>query len=361
MIRAVTETASKLARLRSLLTDRGLPGIVLTRPASVAWLTGGMTNVIDRSAGRDAVWIAVGHDAGACITTTVEGPRLRAEKALPFELVEVPWQEPDAYRRAADEVVGPAAPDDDALDTELTGLRLALVPEERARLMALGADATTAVEDAVRAWRPGATDRNVMADVAAGCERAGIVPVCLIVGGDERLARFRHPLACGTPTWRQMMAVLVAMRDGLHVALTRHASAGPPSPELAGAQATARRIESIVLHACTVRPSTYGDVLQALATGYGDDRWREHWQGGPIGYRQREFEIAPEPADTPWHAEPVATHHAIAFNPSVAGGGKAEDTFLIGDDGLVPVTAGEGWPTVLVAGRARPAILEVDG
>jgi len=65
------------------------------------------------------------------------------------------------------------------------------------------------------------------------------------------------------------------LRDGLHVALTRHACAGPPTAELATAQATARRIESMVLHACTIRPTTYGDVLQALAAGYGDERWRE--------------------------------------------------------------------------------------
>jgi Xaa-Pro aminopeptidase len=361
MIRAVTETAAKLARLRTLLQETGAPGVVLTRPATVAWLTGGMTNVIDRRAGHDAVWIAVGPDGGACITTTVEGPRLRAEWSLPFEVVEVPWQDSDGYRRAAGEVLGPDAPDDDALDEELTALRLALVPEERTRLRALGADATAAVEDAVRAWRPGASDRDVMAAVAAGCERAGIVPVCLIVGGDERLARFRHPLATGAPLQRQVMAVLVGMREGLHVALTRHATAGPPSAELATAQATARRIESLVLHACTVRPATYGDVLQALGAAYRDERWREHWQGGPIGYRQREFEIAPEPADTRWHAEPVATHHAIAFNPSVAGGGKAEDTFLVGDDGLEPVTASDDWPTMHIAGRARPAILEVGG
>src|SRR5262249_55028200 len=152
----------------------------------------------------------------------------------------------------------------------------------------------------------------------------------------------------------------VGVRAGLQVALTRRAAAGSPSPELAGAQDTARHVESLVLHACAVRPTTYGEVVTALAAGYGDDRWREHWQGGPIGYRQREFEIAPEPG-TRRHAEPVATHHAIAYNRSVAGGGKAEDTFLVDDDGLVPVTASGTWPTVHVAGRARPAILEVDG
>ena len=171
MIRGMTETTAKLARLRALVAARGLPGIVLTRPATVAWLTGGATNVIDRSAATDAVWIAVGPDGGACISTVVEGPRLRAEFDLPFEVVEVPWQDPGAYRRAADLAVGPDAPDDDALDDDLTALRLALVPEERERLAALGADATAAVEDALRAlatrrhrprgdgasWRPAAS------------------------------------------------------------------------------------------------------------------------------------------------------------------------------------------------------------
>ena len=116
-----------------------------------------------------------------------------------------------------------------------------------------------------------------------------------------------------------------------------------------------------LISACAEVGPTYGDVLDRLAAAYGDGRWREHWQGGPIGYRQREFEIAPAPPATRWHAEPVAPHHAIAFNPSVAGGGKAEDTFLLGAGELVPVTASGAWPTVHVGGRARPAILEVGG
>ncbi len=359
MIRGMTETAAKLARLRTLIAGRGLPGIVLTRPAPVAWLTGGTTNVIDRSASTDAMWIAVGPDDGACITTVVEEPRLNAEHELPFGVVGVPWQDPAAYRRAADRVVGPEAPADDALDDELTALRLALVPEERNRLAALGADATAAVEGALRGWRPGATDRAVMGGVAARCERAGIVPVCLIVGGDDRLERFRHPLADGSPMHRQAMAVLVGMRHGLHVALTRHVSAGPPGGTLAITQAETLHIEMAVLDACCETGLTYGDVLDRLAAAYGDGRWQEHWQGGPIGYRQREFEIAPAPPVTRWHTEPLAPHHAIAFNPSVAGGGKAEDTFLVADGSLVAVTESTDWPVVEVGGRTRPAILEI--
>ena len=101
--------------------------------------------------------------------------------------------------------------------------------------------------------------------------------------------------------------------------------------------------------------------MRALAAGYGDDRWREHWQGGPIGYRQREFEIAPAPADTRWHREPVAPHHAVAFNPSVAGGGKSEDTFLLGDGGSSPSRpAAAGRPCTSPAARA-PQSWRLDG
>ena len=107
MIRAMTETAAKLARLRALVAARELPGIVLTRPATVAWLTGGATNVIDRSAATDAVWIAVGPDTGACISTIVEGPRLRGRVRAPVRVGRGAVADPDAYRRAAVEASAP--------------------------------------------------------------------------------------------------------------------------------------------------------------------------------------------------------------------------------------------------------------
>ena len=49
--------------------------------------------------------------------------------------------------------------------------------------------------------------------------------------------------------------------------------------------------------AASTAGTTYGDVLQVCDRAYAaaghPQAWREHYQGGPIGYRQREFEIAP--------------------------------------------------------------------
>jgi hypothetical protein len=110
--------------------------------------------------------------------------------------------------------------------------------------------------------------------------------------------------------------------------------------------------------------ATYGDVLRACDNAYAEvgrpGAWREHYQGGPIAYRQREFEIAPSQSDSPWYRQRIEPGHAVAWNPSVAGGGKTEDTFLIDDGELRCLTATGQWPELAaVDGRERTAILDI--
>ena len=58
-------------------------------------------------------------------------------------------------------------------------------------------------------------------------EGGGADAPVLIVGGDDRLRRYRHPMAAGAPARELVMAVVVARRAGLHAAATRFACAGP--------------------------------------------------------------------------------------------------------------------------------------
>ena len=72
-----------------------------------------------------------------------------------------------------------------------------------------------------------------------------------------------------------------------------------------------------------------------------------------VGYRQREFEPVP---GSRWLTTPIEVGHALAWNPSFAGGGKSEDTYLVEPDGLRRLTDTGVWP---VAADGRPAILDV--
>ncbi len=350
----------------------GLAGVVLTRPGPVAWATGGLNAPIDRSAPVDQVWLALGADRATVVTTAVEAPRLAAEHdlaGLGLDLVAVPWWAPDAFVSAAATAAGAQPADlgaDDHpafghdLSVALTEARLALDVGERDQLRALGRDAAMAVEGALRAWRPGEQDRDVAARVAADVERLGALAPVLLVGGDDRVRRFRHPVAVGAPVHELVMAVLVASRDGRHVALTRYASARPLDGDLADGLAAARRLHRRTLGAC--RPgTTAGAVMTELAAAYADEgaptAWQQHYQGGPIGYGQREFEIAPGQSDSPWWTTRLPTGCAVAWNPSLPGGAKDEDTYLLGDTSPELVTSTADWPTADDLQPARPAVL----
>jgi Xaa-Pro dipeptidase len=370
---------AQAARERVLpwLKGEGLPGLVLTRPGPVSWLTGGLPPPVDRSATTDLVWAVVSGDSATLITTEVEADRIAVEyqpgQHAFAELVAVPWYDPDAFVRAAVDVAGAPAsvlasdghPEfgTDSSD-DLIALRLALTAPEQEDLRALGADAATALQEALTRWKPGERDLDIQARVAAALEARGADTPVLIVGGDDRVQRYRHPMAVGAPVRHLAMAVVVARRGGLHAAVTRFASAGPLSPALRSLWDQVRRIEAATLAAG--RPGhSYGDVLGALDHGYAAEGaaggWAGHYQGGPIGYGQREFEIAPGQGGSRWPDVRIEPGHAVAWNPSLPGGAKAEDTYLIHADGLERVTTGLGWPASEGTDSIppRPLVLEV--
>ena len=343
---------SRLADVADHFSGRAL---VLSSVGAVAWATGGVSVPIDRVAQSDPVWVVVKDGRITLIVSSVEVARLSdgGELAsLGFDVVAAPWYEEGAHRRLATSLAGEdCASDVEGLGVdasfELTRARLGLCGAEIDVMRGLGRVATEAIESAVGQWRPGeSSDREIAARVTSDLERHGADAVCLIVGGDERLARYRHPMMCGDVPAHALMAVVVARFSGLHVALTRLAATDPE--ESRGLMEKCQIVEDHVREALRVG-ATWGEVYEALGAGYRavgqPDAWREHFQGGPIGYGQREFELSPGSADSRWWREPVATGCAVSFNPSLAGGAKIEDTYLVGE-GLEPLTDSGRWPRI---------------
>jgi len=364
------EVDDKLRSVRSWLDDRGVAGVVLAGADAVAWLTAGLTTPIERGAPVGPLRLVVTPDVFAAVTTNVERPRLEVEAGLErlgIHLHEAPWFEPGGLERVAAELSGrpPRELASDrapgfgmSCDDDFVELRLTLARPERKRLELLAVDTAAALEGALRVWQPGERDLDVLARVDEALERTGAFAACLIVGGDERVERFRHPLACGREMGRLVMAVAVAERGGLHAAATRFTCAGGLPDGVAKAAAAARAVEDEML-AASVPDATYGEVMRACERAYAaagyPGAWRDHYQGGPIGYRQREFEIVPSQTGSRWFRTPLAAGQVVAWNPSVAGGGKAEDTYAVEPGGPRRLTDTGGWPLE----GDRPAILDL--
>jgi hypothetical protein len=87
--------------------------------------------------------------------------------------------------------------------------------------------------------------------------------------------------------------------------------------------------------------------VDALAKGYDNigetGAWREHFQGGPIAFEQREFELAPGHNGSPFWDLECDARSAVAWNPSLRGGAKIEETYILGAGEPELVTTCGGW------------------
>jgi Xaa-Pro aminopeptidase len=345
-------------RLVRFLDEHDLDALVLRRPSSVAWATGGRTH-IDVSGETGVAWLVASRDGTRVVTSRIEADRLAEEELLVpgLEWTVLEWLEDPASAVPTGDRVGVdgALPGCRDVTAELEVARRSLLPEEVELYRALGRDAAEALTATAREMGPQHTEFEWAAHAAAEVIRRGADPLVLLVAGAERVTRIRHPLPTATPAGDLVMVVMCARRHGLFANLTRFVSIGGLSAEQQDAQQRLFQVEAAFLDA--TRPGL--GVAEAFTAGTGAygrfgfdaEEWRKHHQGGPTGYLSRDH-IA-----TPACTEAVADQQAFAWNPSVPGL-KVEDTVLATAAGPEILTVDPAWPTAEVAGRHRPLVLE---
>ncbi len=274
-------------------------------------------------------------------TSRIEALRLAEEEVHGIEIQPHPW------------CVTPSPQHPNDLEHDLTSLRLILFPEEQERFRTLGAAAAEALGEVMRLAEPAWTEQKLAGATAEAMIGEGIQPQVLLVAGEERIFKYRHPLPKDRPLGKLCMTVVCGRRSGLVVNLTRLRSWNHPN---AGRRyEKVLRVEAAALD--TSRPGvSLDDVLRAIKDAYVEigrpDAFNDHHQGGIAGYRPREIVAVPQDKTR------LEQGMAVAWNPSLEGA-KVEDTFLLTARGLENLTVDPHWPMITVNGRKRPALLMV--
>jgi Xaa-Pro aminopeptidase len=328
------------AKRRAALEAAGGP-FATDDPADVRWLLCGRGRPV--AAGASPYRVAVDEDGGGRVLhQDIESSRVAAEERweeLGYEPVAVPWHEPLP---------------DGAPRPDLGALRRALRAEELDRYRAAGAAAAGALADALADLRPGLTELDAAGALAGRLHALGFTTPVVLAGGERRAPVHRHPLPTAAPLGRFALLAVTAEREGLHVSLTRVVSFGPPPRELEERVRAAAEVDAAVLAAS--RPgATLGELFETLAAAYAaqgyPEEWRRHHQGGSAGYRGREVFAVPGDGTL------LPDAGAVAWNPSVTGGGKSEDTALVTAAGVEVITRTPALPELeTAAGIPRAAI-----
>jgi Xaa-Pro aminopeptidase len=358
---------TKHERIRLLMDEHNLDGLLIQQVANFAWATDGAASYVNTAATNGIAALFVTRDERHLIADNIESPRLEMEEKLMvqgWEFHTHRWDQPsDAVAKltkglniGADGVY-PGAVD---LSGELVVMRSYLDATEQDRFRSLSALCAEAMDEAIRGVQPGMTEYQIAGLLGGATQSRGAQPIVNLIATDERVFKFRHPLPTGKKMDKYAMLVLCGRMHGLVCSLTRLIHFGALPEELLKKSEAVAYVDAAMIAA--TRPGRkISEVFQVAKTAYSRvgfaEEWQLHHQGGPAGYDPREF-VASDAVDIA-----VGVGQVFAWNPSITGC-KSEDTILIAERNNQVLSSMAGWPSIPVGinGQVieRPAILVID-
>jgi len=358
------EILQKEKILRNFLDQNNLDGILLSRSASFAWLTGGGEDFVNKSALTGVVDILFVKDHKYLIASTIEQYRVPEEEVANqgFELIIYNWYEgkdDTIAKLTAGKKIGC---DIDYSNFEnvyekLKPLRYSLLPEEVERFENIGAFAAKCMYETALEIKPGLTENDVAGMLAYKLVSAGYQVPVLLVASDERIYRYRHPIPKDKVIEKYVLIAVGAKRWGLAASMTRLIHFCPLPEDLRDKMNAVAAVDAELISS-TVPGADVASILQRAIRTYEDkgypDEWRLHHQGGAAGYDNRDY------LATPRTKENVVVNQGFAWNPSITGV-KSEDTIITTANGIKCITQIDDWPMIDVKANgkiiSRPDIL----
>jgi Xaa-Pro aminopeptidase len=352
------EATGKRALARTLAEEAGFAALVATSPPTVRWLLCGGGRPVSTSgpAADYAVVLTEGRDL--VLFPDIEASRVATEERfqeIGYEPLPFPWHE-GRERALADVLDGNSCLGGAELEALVAPVRRVLGPNEVERYRAAGAEVAAALVETIENLTTKATELDVAGELASRVHRRGFFAPVLLVGGEHRQGVHRHPVPTSASLGRHALLAVTAERNGLHVSMTRLVSFGRAPAELVERSRAAAAVDVVALRGS--RPGrTLGDVFVDVEAAYASHgfpgEWRGHHQGGLTGYLGREvFAVPGDPT-------PIPKSAAVAWNPSITGGAKSEDTALVSAGGVEVVTRTRELPEWDLDGVMRPSITEL--
>ena len=352
----------KLARLDEYMDAEGLAEVWLLRPQNFAWLVGG-NSVVDRAGDVGVAALCYDGAEVRALTSNNEADRMREEELPSAVAVDAfDWYElslPEAVARESADDAGadlPTIPGLAAVD--VAPLRLPLTADDRRELGSASRDTARAVEAVARDVTSEYTESRVAGKLRDELWDRGLESPVVLVGGAERAQRHRHFTPTGDTLGAYGVLTVVAVRNGLNVAATRTVAFDPPE-WLEERYEAASRVAATAMASAAERGTDggrAGDVFDDISEAYErvgwPDEWRNHHQGGAIGFESREWTATPD------GTEPVSLPAPYAWNPTVQGA-KTEDTALLSEAGIEVLTTTGSWPTARYEAVDRDVAVEL--
>jgi len=364
------EILYKIEKVRKIIKEEKLSGVLLSQQYNICWLTAGANNHVLWDDQNSLIGILITKDKEIVLAENGDYSRIQDEEFFncPFEYIKIPWYGPGLSVEVKKVVKGkigvdtslPGVKDQINIDGMLSDYRAVLTDSEIERFSVYGKEAAEIITKVAKNTRLGIKESEIAAMLSKEFVENGFNVAVILIGGDNRSLNYRHQVVTDYKIKKHYCFCGVGKREGFTYPISRVISFGKPDEELKIKQ---RKIETVYVYLNSLAkigvnlkeifnklPEIYSSV------GLNKDEWKNHTQGGTMGYLPRE-KIISEDVDYI-----LRENNVIGWNPSLPGV-MAEDVYLLKKDGLEYVTYDSNWPyqEISINGltQKRPEILVI--
>ena len=348
-----SEIEIKLKRVREMMEQEGLNGVLLRRHNNFSWITAGGKNFVTLYLENGVASVLITKNGQYVLTDAIEEKRMREEELvedLGFEIAYHPW-----YENRLDEMVKERAGDLNLVGCDMhqpegarfmnhviNPLHYSLLDNEVARYLHLGETLSAALEEYIVTVKPGMTEQEITGGLCKALWSRGIEQVLYLIAADERAYDHRHAIPTDKPLKKLLNISVNGRYKGLITTVSRMIHFGGKDEKLAQAFEAACEVECRSVAAVKVGTDDL-NAFYACRKGYEEtghaDMWALHGQGGAQSYFNRDYMI------TESSHRITVENQGYCFNP-VINGAKAEDAFICTKDGPLFITKPVSFPVI---------------
>lgn len=344
----IKEIEIKRNKLLKLIEIKNISGILLSKKCNFRWLTGGHDNNVIRTEDSPLVYLYIDKSGNYIIATKSDADRVFNEElnGLGFQLILYNWYDEnieDVIKNiSGNSFIGCDYSNNSFMNLEynLTKLRIDLTDCEVNVIKEFSKNYSNMLTDFCLKLKAGLTEKEIADDLEHFFKSYNINFPVLMVGSDDRIYKFRHPIATNKKVKKYLLIATVAELYGLHISISRSVYFGKANVELQKKQEIVNFLEAKLCFN-SLPGIMLKDLFEIAKNFYKElkypDEWQNHTFGGIVGYRPREFLI------DALNTVKINKNNIISWNPTISGA-KAEDVILVEKNKVIQLTIDKRWP-----------------
>lgn len=292
----IMEVKEKTNRIYEFFNKTGYEAMIIGRRDNFAWYTCGGDNRVLATTELGFTVLVITKEKVYGIAHTMDGPRVFDEELekLEIEPVFLKWYESGLAEKAVQFIKGKKALSDIPVDgaeyspEKIYCLHCPLTEKELEKCRWVGEKIEEIISNVANETKPGMTEYDIQAMLLYEFGRYDLITDNLLVGSDERILKYRHPVPTDKKVARFVLLHPAVNKWGLHANITRMVYFGDKVPyDILEKYDVANILEAAAISMCIPgeKFSRIFDVRKELLKQYGfENDWEYHFTGGTTGY-----------------------------------------------------------------------------